>query len=163
MITALLPHGFRQEHGEADVAVHGEGASYPAFGAQGHRISVLGPMSAPPQAVPVERGGSGISRRNPLGQHPTLRRGGAAAIQLVLRLDGWATAALLARSARLSPCRRRTLSSFVLEIVQLLLRVPTFGLADVAAMLDLHKRLDLSTTGRGIGVVIRVLWPYLWD
>jgi len=86
--------------------VHGEAAEDPAFRCAGTPSPVLGRDRLRLRPVSGRSGALVSADRIPLGQQPeALRRGGASAIQLVLRLDGQATAALLARSCAPVPCQ----------------------------------------------------------
>jgi len=50
----LLPHGFDKSTAQADIAVHGEAAQDPAFGAQGHQIRYSVDVGSAPSPFQVE-------------------------------------------------------------------------------------------------------------
>jgi hypothetical protein len=101
----LLPHGFDKATAEADVAVHGEAASDPAFGAQGHRIQYSVEVGSAPGPFQVEA----ELWYQPIGFRwaNNLKRYDAAEPQRFNSYYdsmGGATAALLARSCAPAPC-----------------------------------------------------------
>jgi hypothetical protein len=102
----LLPHGFDKSTAEADVAVHGEAANDPAFGAHGHRIRYSVEVGSAPGPFQVEA---------ELWYQPiayrwanNLKRYDAAEPQRFNSYYdsmGGATAAVLARSCAPAPCQ----------------------------------------------------------
>jgi hypothetical protein len=101
----LLPHGFDKGTAEADVAVHGEAASDPAFGARGHRIQYSVEVGSAPGPFQIEA----ELWYQPIGFRwaNNLKRYDAAEprrFNSYYDSMGGATAALLARSCAPAPC-----------------------------------------------------------
>ena len=102
----LLPHGFDKSTAEADVAVHGEAANDPAFGAHGHRIRYSVEVGSAPGPFQVEA----ELLYQPIAYRwaNNLKRYDAAEPQRFNSYYdsmGGATAAVLARSCAPAPCQ----------------------------------------------------------